>query len=108
MGVFRQSAHLRFLFSDLTEKLLRFRQRFVDLTCFFPSALCTLRTPSTFTADNRGDLLDQLVRLKFRGEFFRNGSDYRNVSIFCTREEHWAAEFRFQRVDHSFQEFSIG
>src|SRR4029077_3452706 len=66
-----------------------------------------VRTAAALPADDWRDLLNQFVRLKFRGEFFWNGSNQCNASIFCTREKNWTAEFRLQRVHDCLQQFSV-
>src|SRR6266704_5475723 len=97
MGVFRRSAlrkhETTHLYDTLAQKLSRSCQRFRDLARVFASALRAFRTPAAFSAHDWRDLLDEFVRLKFRGEFFRNRSDQCNASLSCAREKNWAVEF---------------
>ena len=51
----------------LAQQLSRFRKRLIELARLFASALRAVRTPTAFSTNDWSDLLNQLVRLNFRG-----------------------------------------
>src|SRR5206468_9848818 len=85
----------------LAQKFARFRKRLVNFARVFASALRALRTSAAFSIYDRRDLLNQLVLLKLRSEFFRNHSEQCNVSVFCACDKNWAIEFWLKCVRDS-------
>src|SRR2546423_11944511 len=75
----------------LQKKLSRASQCFVDLRSVLPGALRVIRPAAAFSANNRRDLLDQLVRLKLCRHFFRNRRNQRDTSIYCPGQKDWHA-----------------
>ena len=54
------------------EQLPRASERFVDLIRVLASPLRVIWSTAAFAADNRRNVLDQLIRLEFRGGVFRH------------------------------------
>src|SRR5207302_9765790 len=90
------------------DECARVFQGFSDLRSILACTAGIVRTAAALPADHRRDLVNQFVRLKFRAEFFRNGSNQCNVSIFCTREKNWAAEFWLKCVHDCLEQFRTG
>src|SRR5205085_10838588 len=85
----------------LQKKLAHASKRFIDLARVFARTLRVVRSATALSADDRRDLLDQLVRLELRCQLFRHGGDQRDAALKCTRQKDRSAEMRFQRVDNA-------
>src|SRR4029077_12687320 len=104
---FSKREHAVTSFVDLAQKLSRFCQSLRDFARVFTCTLGVLRAATAFSANNRRDLLNQLVCLKSRAHFLWYGGDQCNCSIRRANEKNRTVEFRLQRIGHCLQQLSI-
>src|SRR5207302_715275 len=68
------------------EQSVRFHHRIVDLRRISSPALRALRSPATFASNDRRDRLNDLVRLNFRRQRFRDNRQQRDGVLFCAEK----------------------
>src|SRR5437588_7689833 len=78
----------------LQKKLAHASKRFIDLRGVLACALGIVRPATALSADDRRDLLDQLVRLELCRQFFRHGGDQGDPAVNCPAQNDWSAEMR--------------
>src|SRR5947207_5594934 len=93
---------------DSAQQLLRLRQRFADFIGVRAAALCALRPTTTFATNDRRDLLNNLVGLKFQRQIFWNRNNQRDTPICHASKKNWAIKFCLESVRHRAQQLTIG
>src|SRR5439155_10062230 len=80
----------------------------VDLSWVSPAALRAFGATAAFAANDRRELLNNFVRLKFRSQLLRNNCDQRDVSVLRSRQNDWAIKLLLQCIGNGLQQFSVG
>src|SRR5439155_24767898 len=73
--------HSRAALKNSAEQAPGLSNQIVDLSAVSPSALSAFRTPAAFATNDRRDLLNNFVCLKFRSQRFRNNGQEGNIVI---------------------------
>src|SRR5207249_869314 len=100
--------HSRAALKNSAEQAPGLSNQIVDLSWVSPSALSAFRTPTAFATNDRGDLLNDFVRLKLRSQLLWNNRNQRDVSILRARKNDRAIKLLLQRVGNRLQQFSVG